>query len=288
MASNAHRLAAASFHTDEQREVHMPRSRSLLDAAQEVLEEEGKPLHYKDLTDRVVDSGRWCTSGKTPERTLSALLGIDIRQREASGERSRFERAGRGLVRLSPGLPIGVAAEVDKHNQKVRDELLKAVQEKAPEQFESLVATLLKVMGLQNVEPTQLTRDKGVDVRGILVVAGAISVRFAVQVKRWKNNVQAPEVRKLRGSLKEDEYGLFVTTSDFTRGAEKEATSDGKRPIALINGDKLIELLIQNAESLKEAAEAVEGDDLGGVVVERERVLLLNLPQSTTADVDVP
>jgi hypothetical protein len=53
-------------------------------------------------------------------------------------------------------------------------------------------------------------------------------------------------VRDLRGSLTIHEQGIIITTSDFSSGARKEAQEPGKTPISLVNGEKLLELLIQH------------------------------------------
>ena len=65
---------------------------------------------------------------------------------------------------------------------------------------------------------TPASGDGGIDVRGTLVVGDVIRTRMAVQVKRWKRNVQAPTVQQVRGSLGTHEQGLIVTTSDFRQG----------------------------------------------------------------------
>lgn len=46
---------------------------------------------------------------------------------------------------------------------------------------------------------------------------------MAVQVKRWKSNIQSTVVQNVRGSLGASERGLIVTTSDFSKGAREEA-----------------------------------------------------------------
>ena len=70
-----------------------------------------------------------------------------------------------------------------------------------------------------------------------------------VQVKRYKigNNISAPVVQQLRGKLRTSllERGLVVTTSDFTKGAYQEAEAYGKANIDLMNGEKLVELLLK-------------------------------------------
>ena len=72
---------------------------------------------------------------------------------------------------------------------------------------------------------------------------------MVVQVKRYKigNNVQAPVVQQLRGNLNTVllERGLLVTTSDFTKGAYQDAAAYGKPNIDLMNGEKLVDLLLK-------------------------------------------
>lgn len=105
---------------------------TLLDAAHEVLAEAGEPLHYKDLTRRIIESGRWQSAGQTPEHSLNAQVGTDIKQRRASGLQPRFDlpKKGSGYIGLSAELPTGLAAKVHNHNRNVRDELLRVLQER--------------------------------------------------------------------------------------------------------------------------------------------------------------
>ena len=90
--------------------------------------------------------------------------------------------------------------------------------------------------------------DGGIDVRGTLVVGDVVRIKMAVQVKKWKlkNNIQAPVVQQVRGSLGAHEQGLIITTSDFSPGAVKEAAQADKTPIALMNGDQLVMLLMEH------------------------------------------
>ena len=71
---------------------------SALDAAVKVLEVAGKPLHYREITRRMLQSGLWATEGKTPEATVNAQLAVDIKK---SGKASRFMRFGRGIFGLN-------------------------------------------------------------------------------------------------------------------------------------------------------------------------------------------
>ena len=75
-----------------------------------------------------------------------------------------------------------------------------------------------------------------------------IKIRMAVQAKRWKkgNNIQKPIVQQVRGSLGAHEQGLIITTSDFSPGAKKEALRPDTTPVALMNGEELVTLLVEH------------------------------------------
>ena len=60
-----------------------------------------------------------------------------------------------------------------------------------------------------------------------------------------KSNIQAPVVQQVRGSLGVHEQGLIITTSNFSSGAIKEAAQADKSPIALMNGEQLVILLME-------------------------------------------
>ena len=218
---------------------------SFLDAAAHVLRNlrEGERMHYREITDRAIAAQLIHTKGKTPESTMAAQIGIDIRRREERGERQRFVRDGRGMIGLIKQLPVGIAEQIRKHNDKAREELLKRARELTPGEFEELVESLLVAMGFEEVERTPLGRDGGVDVRGTLVVGDVVRIRMAVQAKRQKANVQRPIVQQVRGALGANERGLIITTSEFSKGARKEAERSGVPPIALMDGKQLAHLL---------------------------------------------
>lgn len=126
----------------------------------------------------------------------------------------------------------------------LRDYLAKA----KPYEFEKIIKDLLTSMGYEDVEVTSPTNDKGVDVVGVIQI-GITTVREVVQVKRkLSGNVQRPDLDNMRGCL--HRFNAFqstiITLSDFAKGAKSAAFETGAAPITLINGDKLIDLLISN------------------------------------------
>jgi restriction system protein len=112
--------------------------------------------------------------------------------------------------------------------------------------FEELIGELLARIGFEEIEVTSYTKDGGIDVRGTLLVGDVIRTRMAVQAKKWKHNVQSDAVQKLRGSLSVHEQGLIITTSDFSKGAKEEASRHSATPVALMNGEQLVALLIEH------------------------------------------
>lgn len=220
---------------------------SFLDAAKHVLQRlvPGECLHYREITNQAREAGLIQTKGKTPESTMAAQIGTDIRRREARGESQCFVRYGRGMIGLaSEGLPQDITDQIDKHNEQARSELLARARKGSFEEFEELVEQLLIEMGFEDVERTP--RNGGIDVRGTLVVGDVVRIRMAVQAKCWKQNVGSPVVLAVRGALRPHEQGLIITTSDFTSGARKEAKHRDKAPVALMNGDQLAALLAEH------------------------------------------
>lgn len=139
-----------------------------------------------------------------------------------------------------------VYLEAERHNQTVKEKLLAILKELDPRAFEELVGDLLVRIGFEEVQVTPYSGDHGIDVTARLSAGGVTSVRTAIQVKRYANNVPGPVVRELRGSIGVQERGLIITTAGFARDAIAEADSPGKAPISPVNGEQLVELLVQH------------------------------------------
>ncbi|MRR07660.1 MAG: restriction endonuclease [Deltaproteobacteria bacterium] len=223
---------------------------SFTDCAQKVLEQFGgkNPMHYKELTEKALQKGWLVTGGKTPEATMYAQVITEIKRQQKRGERPRFVQHGRGYVGLSQWMGRGLAFQIEQHNHQVRKTLRERLLAMKPGEFEELISQLLAEMGFEMVEVTKLSGDGGIDIRGTLVVGDVVRIKMAVQVKKWKlkNNILAPVVQQVRGSLGAHEQGLIITTSDFSAGAIKEAAQPDKTPIALMNGEQLVMLLMEH------------------------------------------
>lgn len=100
-------------------------------------------------------------------------------------------------------------------------------------------------MGFESIEVTKYHNDGGIDVRGALLIGDVVRIKMAVQAKRWESNIPTPIVQQVRGSLGAHEQGLIITTSDFSKGAIKEANQSDKTPVGLMSGKQLVVLLME-------------------------------------------
>ncbi|MFZ5554992.1 MAG: restriction endonuclease [Bacteroidota bacterium] len=108
-------------------------------------------------------------------------------------------------------------------------------------------------MGYENVTVTKRSGDKGIDVIANLTVGGITNVKTVIQVKRYaaSNKINGAVITQLRGSAEVDQRGLVITTSDFTKDGIDEAQAPNKMPVSLVNGEKLIQLLIKYGVGVK-------------------------------------
>lgn len=140
-----------------------------------------------------------------------------------------------------------VLREINEYNSMQADLLRERLGEMLPQRFERLIGDLLEAMGYEDVEVVGQAGDRGIDVVGTVQV-GITAVREVVQVKRHKNNINRKVVDQLRGALPYHQAirGTLITLSRFTSGCAEAALYPGAPPITLIDGDRLIQLLIEN------------------------------------------
>lgn len=219
------------------------------DAAYEILTKADKPLHYREICKRALETGILDTTGETPESTMGALLYTDTLRNN-----SRFRRGDKkGTFTLKTLVSGSIQQQIETMNAKIRKELRNHLLNISPQKFEELIRLLLVQMGFEETETTSYSNDKGIDVRGLLRSNPLSEVKIAIQAKRWTHNVGAGVIRDLRGSLMfaESELGLIITPGGFSAGAIVESHSSGKIPISLIDGAQLVDLLIEYNVGIK-------------------------------------
>ena len=229
---------------------------SFKEAAIRILKEADEPLSAKEITKIALEEALIETAGATPDATMAAQLYTDT---------GKFKKVGKGLFALvkqteSAKSPL---LAIQNQNNLVKQGLIERIQEMDPFQFEFLVAELLRKIGYENVDVTKRSGDKGIDIVGNLTVGGLTNVKSVIQVKRYKkgNNISGKYITQLRGSAQVDQRGLIITTSDFTKDAINESKAINKMPVALVNGQRLIELLFKYKVGVKEETVSVYSID---------------------------
>jgi restriction system protein len=213
-------------------------------------------------------------------RRLKNLLDRKLIERE--GQRYRLTgRGGEHLESLVSGLPDSgqnrtreLLAGVETFNRSQREMLRERLENMDPYAFERLICDLLLEMGYEDVEVTLPSNDKGVDVKAVAQF-GITTINEVIQVKRHRANIQRPVLDMLRGSLHrfKAQKGTIITTGDYGKGAKDAAFEMGAAPITLINGETLIDLLIQHEIGVKKkTVDYYEFDESAFQVEEPEEV----------------
>ncbi len=151
-----------------------------------------------------------------------------------------------------------VLSAIKTYNDAQTAELRKRLESMHPFRFEALIRDLLEAMDYEDVIVTKQTGDKGVDVVANYQF-GITEIKEVVQVKRHKNNITRPVLDQLRGALPYHGAlrGTIITTSGFAKGCKDAALFPGAAPITLIDGDKLIELLLKHGVGIKKKAQTL-------------------------------
>lgn len=125
---------------------------------------------------------------------------------------------------------------------QLKDELLEKLKVIDPFYFERVILILLKRMGYGDFIETSKTGDGGID--GIINEDKLGLDKIYIQAKRYgENKVREKDIRNFIGAMSGDtQKGVFVTTSNFDKGAVKKA-NDAHHTIILIDGQKLVDLM---------------------------------------------
>jgi restriction system protein len=156
---------------------------------------------------------------------------------------------------LSEHSPVAPIMTIDKNDNRIVEsrDVLEGLAENENlaamdwADFEHLIRELFEKMFVQNgieVKITRASRDSGVD--AIAFDPNPLTGgKFVIQAKRYTRTVDVSAVRDLFGTLQNEgaNRGILVTTSKFGRDTYEFANG---KPITLIDGPKLLGLLLQH------------------------------------------
>lgn len=242
-------------------------------AAIEALKLLNKPSNLKEIYSSIIENDLYSFNAQSPINALSVMVrryckGIDF---PTAKEPKYFQILSDGTYWIVnepiPGITkqeqkdltkkiqvdtdfhevlTKIKANHKKHIDAFKQQIISRLQEMPAESFEVFSKKLLVAYGFQKMEVTQYVKDGGIDGFGQLKV-GMTHLNVAFQSKRWKNNsVSRVEIDKFRGAIQgEYEQGIIFTTSKFTKDALSATRKPGAVPIILIDGESLVDIMIE-------------------------------------------
>ena len=140
-----------------------------------------------------------------------------------------------------------VAATAEDIVESTRDFILKELSKKLKGYaLEEFVADLLRAMGYRCTVSSQ-GGDSGID---ITAYKDELPPRILVQVKSQDSDIKETTIQSLKGAMREGDYGLFVTLSNYTKNAQKYL--ENTPIIRGINGTELVDLILKYYDQLSD------------------------------------
>ena len=140
-----------------------------------------------------------------------------------------------------------VGATADDIIESTKDFILKELSRQLKGyDLEQFVADLLQAMGYRTIVSPH-GGDSGID---ITAYKDELPPRILVQVKSQDSDIKETTIQSLKGAMREGDYGLFVTLSNYTKKAQKYL--ENTPIIRGINGTELVDLILKYYDDLSE------------------------------------
>ncbi len=132
------------------------------------------------------------------------------------------------LMRAWPDLRQLDVSDISTPTEELRSYLLAKYEGRFslnPRRFEEIVAGVFSDFNF-SVRVTSYSGDQGID---IVALEGCNGNLVGIQVKRYRNKIEAEQIRSFAGALILNKMtkGIFVTTSSFSKGAKRTASRYG-------------------------------------------------------------
>lgn len=177
--------------------------------------------------------------------SFDPLIEVRIISEPAMEEESQKRKAKKEINEIAE-TEVEEVMDSEDLEEVWRSQLKEALKSMTSQKFEMFARGLINRMGIELDKSIgiQASADGGLDGFGYITADDFRTTRVALQAKRWEGKVSSPEIDKFRGAMDKynAEYGIFITTSDYTRSAI-EASRIGTRVITLINGDDICDLV---------------------------------------------
>lgn len=237
---------------------------TIKEAIFKVLNERNLPLGVKEIYLQIIENKLYAFKAEDPEHIVRTILrrhseNINVKSSSKTkyftflkdgtfwfkDRKHEEEKKERNVVEKEI-LPYKEITDLHKKfNIIFKRNLLKQLSTIDPEDFEEFCRKLLLVYGFKNVKVTRKSRDGGIDGFGELKI-GIATMQVAFECKRWGQTVGRPKVSQFRGDIQgKFQQGIFFTTSKFSTEAKDVSLQVGAVPIILIDGNGIIELMME-------------------------------------------
>lgn len=250
---------------------------TILEAIKAVLSKESHGLTCKEITNRILSEKLYTFNTPDPNSIVRHSLrkhcqGLSFPSAHpvkhfyiASGSRGSAvynllnQIETESLHQKTPKTPVSPAADLlpeeklqkyhNEHKQNVKDQLLDMILNNDPSFFEHLVVKLLLTLGYgygtDAGKVVGKSHDGGID--GIINEDKLGLDKIYIQAKRYSpsNHVSSKDIQAFSGAMKKVTKGIFITTSSFTKAAQREVLEQVGKQIVLIDGSMLTDLMLR-------------------------------------------
>lgn len=248
----------------------MVTKRTIVQAISEVMQAEAKPMAVSEIYDAIISSKLYSFKADEPVQVVRAqirrhCLGVNF----PTSSKAKYFGIQNGKYYLLENAVVSKTQNEQSrksskkgfratslnnlkgiHNQylaELKQRILREIKSLNPSSFEIFCKNLLDVYGFQDASITRLSKDGGIDGFGKLKL-GFSHLNVAFQCKKWtKGTIGRPQINQFRGDIQgQYELGLFFTTANFSSDAENNSAKPGAVPIALFNGNAIVDIMLEN------------------------------------------
>jgi len=204
----------------------------------------GRPVQNYRATLSILDCNRvsvdWITRWRTEDKLSVRLEGApEAWENYIRGKKVNVMRAWSGkILSTKEQLPPPGSPE---------EKALEQLHVMDPFAFEAMVVSLIGNVGAEIVRDLKKTRDRrdgGFDFVGTFIIPEPFKfeINFKGEVKRHRSTISPNHVSRLVARLDRGEYGIYVTTSAFSKQAQEEVY-EMRYPVSLVHSRKLISMI---------------------------------------------
>lgn len=246
---------------------------TIIEAIKKVMREANQALTDKEIHELIINNNLYQFPAKDPVHVVKTTIrrhcfGLDfptskkvkyfqiVENIRGASKYTLFEKENQKVVEKvvinqdNDKLPEEIIKdEHKKHINDIKQELLDAILNSEPSFFEKMVVELLLKIGYGWDEKEAGIVNGGVNDGGIdgIIFEDQLQLsKIYIQAKKYTDKtVGRPEIQQFIGAMENNQKGVFITTSKFAKSAIEFIQKNAK-DIALIDGEKLTELLIRN------------------------------------------